>query len=133
MLALLAVARIVCLSCRESALPPSAVRQEQRLADRLRQDVEALCARPRYGDETTRRQAVEYISERLRRAGWQVRLHRFSVPPAPEDVAEGATAGQGWRNPHYHEPTDTAETLDYPRLARVTLNLSRFLRALISH
>jgi hypothetical protein len=23
-----------------------------------------------------------------------------------------------YRNPHYHQPTDTPETLDYPRLAR---------------
>ncbi len=35
------------------------------------------------------------------------------------------------RNPHYHEPGDTPDTLDYPRLARVTLNLARFLRALL--
>ncbi len=34
------------------------------------------------------------------------------------------------RNPHYHEPTDTPDTLDYPRLARITLNLARFLRTL---
>ena len=29
------------------------------------------------------------------------------------------------RNPHYHRPTDLPATLDYPRLARVTLRLAR--------
>lgn len=37
------------------------------------------------------------------------------------------------RNPHYHRPTDTPETLDYPRLARVTIGvaggLARLARA----
>jgi hypothetical protein len=28
------------------------------------------------------------------------------------------------RNPHYHEPTDTPETLDYPRLAQATLGVA---------
>jgi Peptidase family M28 len=27
------------------------------------------------------------------------------------------------RNPHYHEPTDTPDTLDYPRMAEVTLGV----------
>ncbi len=29
-----------------------------------------------------------------------------------------------FRNPHYHQPTDTPETLDYPFLARVTLGVA---------
>jgi Zn-dependent M28 family amino/carboxypeptidase len=28
------------------------------------------------------------------------------------------------RNPHYHEPTDTPDTLDYPRMASVTLGVA---------
>ncbi|MCX4406011.1 MULTISPECIES: M28 family peptidase [unclassified Streptomyces] len=31
------------------------------------------------------------------------------------------TGTANFRNPHYHRPTDTPETLDYPRLASVTL------------
>lgn len=34
------------------------------------------------------------------------------------------------RNPHYHRPSDTADTLDYERLARVTLGLAAMLRDL---
>lgn len=30
-----------------------------------------------------------------------------------------------FRNPHYHEPTDTPETLDYERMAHVTTSLER--------
>ena len=29
-----------------------------------------------------------------------------------------------YRNPHYHQPTDTPDTLDYPFLARVTAGMS---------
>jgi Zn-dependent M28 family amino/carboxypeptidase len=34
------------------------------------------------------------------------------------------------RNPHYHEPTDTPETLDYPRMAQVTQGVAGALRRL---
>jgi len=36
------------------------------------------------------------------------------------------------RNPHYHQPTDTADTLDYPALARVTAGLSRAIESAIA-
>jgi hypothetical protein len=36
------------------------------------------------------------------------------------------------RNPHYHGPTDTADTLDYPRFAEVTAGLSGAVRRLAS-
>ncbi|NIR90678.1 MAG: M28 family peptidase, partial [Gammaproteobacteria bacterium] len=32
-----------------------------------------------------------------------------------------------FRNPHYHEPTDTPEELDYERLARTVLGLERVI------
>jgi hypothetical protein len=32
-----------------------------------------------------------------------------------------------FRNPHYHQPTDTPDTLDYPRLARVVEGLSHVI------
>lgn len=35
-----------------------------------------------------------------------------------------------FRNPHYHLPSDTPDTLDYERLARVTLGLAAMLRDL---
>jgi len=34
------------------------------------------------------------------------------------------------RNPHYHRASDTPETLDYERMARVTLGLVAVLRDL---
>jgi hypothetical protein len=34
------------------------------------------------------------------------------------------------RNPHYHQPTDTPETLDYERMAQVTLGVAGSLRRL---
>jgi hypothetical protein len=34
------------------------------------------------------------------------------------------------RNPHYHQPSDTPDTLDYERMARVTLGLEGVLREL---
>jgi Zn-dependent M28 family amino/carboxypeptidase len=34
------------------------------------------------------------------------------------------------RNPHYHQPTDTPETLDYNRMAQVTLGVAGALRRL---
>ncbi len=34
------------------------------------------------------------------------------------------------RNPHYHQPTDTPETLDYDRMAQVTLGVAGALRRL---
>jgi len=36
------------------------------------------------------------------------------------------------RNPHYHEPTDTPETIDYERLTRVVNGLEGTLKALVS-
>ena len=36
-----------------------------------------------------------------------------------------------FRNPHYHRATDTPETLDYDRLARVTSGLEAVVRALV--
>ena len=36
-----------------------------------------------------------------------------------------------FRNPHYHRATDTAETLDYPFLAKVTLGVCRAVAKLI--
>jgi hypothetical protein len=35
-----------------------------------------------------------------------------------------------FRNPHYHRPTDTPETLDYDRLARVTTGLADMVQTL---
>lgn len=35
-----------------------------------------------------------------------------------------------FRNPHYHEPTDAASTVDYVKLARVTLGLGRVIEEL---
>jgi hypothetical protein len=37
-----------------------------------------------------------------------------------------------YRNPHYHQPTDTPETLDYPFLARVTAGLCMAVGRLLS-
>jgi hypothetical protein len=34
------------------------------------------------------------------------------------------------RNPHYHQPTDTPDTLDYERMAQVTLGVAGALRRL---
>ena len=34
------------------------------------------------------------------------------------------------RNPHYHRASDTPDTLDYERMARVTLGLAGMLREL---
>ena len=34
------------------------------------------------------------------------------------------------RNPHYHRASDTPETLDYERMARVTIGLAAVLRDL---
>jgi Zn-dependent M28 family amino/carboxypeptidase len=36
-----------------------------------------------------------------------------------------------FRNPHYHQATDTAETLDYPFLARVTAGVCRSVEKLV--
>jgi len=35
-----------------------------------------------------------------------------------------------FRNPNYHQSTDTADTLDYDSMARVTLGLQRVLEEL---
>ena len=35
-----------------------------------------------------------------------------------------------FRNPHYHQPTDTPDRLDYDRMARVTVGLSRVIETL---
>ncbi|MEW5773343.1 MAG: M28 family peptidase [Thermodesulfobacteriota bacterium] len=49
------------------------------------------------------------------RAGYQAVMATDTVP---------------YRNPHYHRPTDTPETLDYLRLARVTRGLAAVVREL---
>jgi hypothetical protein len=36
------------------------------------------------------------------------------------------------RNPHYHQPTDTADTLDYAFLARVTAGVCEAVRRLLT-
>jgi hypothetical protein len=36
-----------------------------------------------------------------------------------------------FRNPHYHQPTDTPDTLDYLFLARVTLGVAAAVRRLL--
>ncbi len=36
-----------------------------------------------------------------------------------------------FRNPHYHEPTDTPESVDYSSLARITLGLAAMTRELV--
>jgi hypothetical protein len=36
-----------------------------------------------------------------------------------------------FRNPHYHQPSDTPETLDYPFLARVTAGVCAAVRRLL--
>lgn len=41
-----------------------------------------------------------------------------------------ATDTVPYRNPHYHRASDTPETLDYPRMARLTLGLAAVVRAL---
>jgi hypothetical protein len=38
-----------------------------------------------------------------------------------------------YRNPNYHEPTDTPDTLDYPRLAAVTRRLTHAVRHGVGH
>ncbi len=35
------------------------------------------------------------------------------------------------RNPHYHQPSDTPETLDYPRMTEVTLGVAGAIRKLL--
>jgi hypothetical protein len=35
-----------------------------------------------------------------------------------------------FRYPHYHQPTDTPDKLDYERLARVTRGFERMIREL---
>ncbi len=37
------------------------------------------------------------------------------------------------RNPHYHQPTDTADTLDYERMAEVTTGVAAAVRSLAGH
>jgi Zn-dependent M28 family amino/carboxypeptidase len=37
-----------------------------------------------------------------------------------------------YRNPHYHQPSDTPETLDYPFLAKVTAGVCEAVRRLLS-
>jgi hypothetical protein len=36
-----------------------------------------------------------------------------------------------FRNPHYHQPTDTPDTLDYDFLAKVTAGLCRAVQDLL--
>ena len=68
----------------------------------------------------------------------RVRVERLSVPAAVPGVdfsdhlnywkhgfpAVMVTDTAFYRNPNYHEPTDTAETLDYPSMARIRLTRS---------
>ncbi len=82
--------RLVCLSCQEAPLPPAQADAEPPLAARLRQDVNALCAHPRYGDEQTRQKTIHYITQRLENAGWQVRHTAFCVPADPEAEEESS-------------------------------------------
>ncbi len=79
--------RSLCLTLLES--PPAATQQKQEaaLAQRLRHDVEQLCAHPRYGSEQDRSRATDYIAQRLEDAGWQVRRATFTVPADPEAAA----------------------------------------------
>lgn len=37
------------------------------------------------------------------------------------------------RNPHYHQPSDTPQTLDYARMARVTIGIAGAIRALVGN
>lgn len=37
------------------------------------------------------------------------------------------------RNPHYHQPTDTPETLDYERMTQVTLGVSEAMKQLLGY
>ncbi len=88
---LILAARALCLSYGEATpLPPAAARQEARLTPRLRQDVEQLCAHPRYGDAANRQRTANYIAQRLREAGWQVHWQRFSLPRNPETELEAS-------------------------------------------
>ena len=38
-----------------------------------------------------------------------------------------------YRNPHYHQPTDTPDTLDYPFLAKVTAGMCAAVRRILGH
>jgi len=42
-----------------------------------------------------------------------------------------ATDTATYRNPHYHESTDTPDRLDYGRMGRVTAGLGRVVRELV--
>jgi hypothetical protein len=53
---------------------------------------------------------------------WSFRLHGFPAMMITDTAYN--------RNPHYHRPSDTPDTLDYDRMARVTLGLAGMLRRL---
>jgi Zn-dependent M28 family amino/carboxypeptidase len=54
---------------------------------------------------------------------WSYRRHGFPAIMVTDTAF--------YRYPHYHLPTDTAEKLDYERMARVTLGLSSMLKELL--
>ncbi len=76
-------ARFILISCTES---PAAGSVPNDLPARLRADVEALCAHPRYGDEVQRAHARDYIVQRLRAAGWHVELQPYRAPTDPDEA-----------------------------------------------
>jgi hypothetical protein len=51
---------------------------------------------------------------------WSFRQHGFPAIMVTDTAF--------YRNPHYHLPSDTPDTLDYERMARVTLGLAAMLR-----
>lgn len=55
---------------------------------------------------------------------WSFRKHGFPAIMVTDTAFN--------RNPHYHRPSDTPETLDYERMARVTLGLAAMLKELAS-
>ena len=58
--------------------------------------------------------------------GWSDRWSFWQIGVPAVMVTDTAP----FRNPHYHEPSDRPETLDYDRLARVTLGVERVVRHL---
>lgn len=111
--------------------------------ERMRLDVQKLCASPRNSgeDAATHREAANYIADQLQAAGCSVGLQGFTVPSEPEkrpgfnvigtfepDHAPFWNAGipavmigdtANFRNPHYHSASDTPDTLDYDLISRV--------------
>jgi hypothetical protein len=58
---------------------------------------------------------------------WQVRLSDHSSFWDVDYPAVMITDTSFFRNPHYHQTTDTKETLDYAFLKKVTLGLCEVL------